>query len=111
MHQRHDKGIPQTLDRHHSPVDEVTLPKRICVPFQKVIPGVGTSTRSGIVTVLFEDSLHRGFRNRPDAKLLQFPEDSSITPVILPGKPQHQPANLLRCPTSASPDRKSRSTQ
>ena len=80
------------------------------MPFQEVIPGVGTSTRTGIKTILFEDPLHRGLRDRPDPEFLQFPEDSPVSPIVLPGKLQHQSANLLRRPTSAATDRKSLST-
>jgi hypothetical protein len=57
MQEYQDEQVPKALRREDSLGKEITLPQRLGVKFQKLVPSPNTSLWTGIEAVTYEDVL------------------------------------------------------
>src|SRR5262249_24613428 len=70
----------------------------------ELVPGPFPAFRTWVKACRFEDVLHCVLRDGADAQLLEFPQDSGVSPVVFPGELQDQPPDLLDGSAAATPD-------
>jgi len=104
MDEDQHKRITDALDCHNSLRQKVALPKRDGMALEEFVPSSGPALRTWIKSVLPKNAFDSVTRNRTNPKFLQLAQNASVTPVILAGKLQHQPANLFGFASAATFD-------
>ncbi len=76
--------------------EEVGLPERLGMGLHELMPGAGASLRARVDALLLEDLSYGRSTDALDAELLQFSDDSTVTPARLFGQADDDFSDRLR---------------
>ncbi len=83
MNKRQHKGLSQASGRPDHLAEEVDLPERIDMKFEKLIPSTATTLGARPTPFFLEDVRNGRLANRVNPQFLQFSENSAIAPASL----------------------------